>query len=76
MNMEVASKLNTVEETLTTKRKILEELQEIMKGKEEEVIKIRKELSENESSMIQRSKELEISNITNERNHMASQLAK
>ena len=33
MNMQVASKLNTVEETLTTKRKMLEELQEIMKGK-------------------------------------------
>merc|ERR1712160_38302 len=50
-NMEAASKINTVEKTLTTKSKILEELQEIMKGKEEELIKIRKEFSENESSM-------------------------
>merc|ERR1712238_37417 len=64
MNMEAASKINTVEETLTTKSKILEELQEIMKGKEEELIKVRKVFSENESSMIQRSKELE-DKITN-----------
>ena len=48
MYIKATSKLNTTEGTLTTRRKMLEEL-----------IQIQKQFSQNESSLIQRSKEVE-----------------
>ena len=48
MYIKATSKLNTAEGTLTTRRKMLEEL-----------IQIQKQFSRNESSLIQRSKEVE-----------------